>query len=108
MAGKRADELGLGPTGVTADGFPMRAVPRVFVRAVLVDPTRRGRVIRALERRTPAWLSGEPTSLWEVELADGRVALVDPGMVTVRPVEAHLAAMGERFRGRERKLWVGG
>lgn len=107
MAGKRAHELGLGATGLTADGFPMAEVPRVFVRGVLVDPTRRARVIRALELRTPAWLSGEPTSLWEVELADGRVAVVDPGMVTVRPIEAHLEALRRRHQVRLAKYWLG-
>jgi hypothetical protein len=103
----RAEELGRDPTGSTADGFPMVTCGRVFVRAVLVDPTRRATVIRALERRTPGWASGEPTSLWEVRLADGRVCVVDPALVTVRPIAAHLDALRQRHKVRLAKHWLG-
>jgi hypothetical protein len=103
----RASELGADPAGRTADGVPMAVCARVFVRAVLVDPTRRATVLRALERRTPGWASGEPTSLWEVRLADGRVCVVDPALVTVRPIAAHLDALRHRHKVRLAKYWLG-
>lgn len=80
---------------------------RVYVRAVLVDPTRRAEVLRPLDVITPSWATGEPTNLWEVRLADGRVAVVDPSMVTLRPIPAQLAAAKARYDGTVRRHWVG-
>lgn len=103
----RPDQLGKRPRGVTGDGHAMTPGGRVFVRAVLVDPQRRASVIGPLDVITPAWIGGAPTSLWRVRLADGRIAVVDPSMVTLRPIPAHLDLLRRQHAAMVRRHWVG-